>query len=193
MAKESLSKEELIEQLKALSESETPESVHMGAMCYSPAPPQTHEVKCESCGKIVEGYDWERSRTGIIKTVEEIRKLGYGAKVETVCAACAAKLGVKKEDGNALVEGRLYNVFYFKTKVDEHYHVAESSDEDEYEAVLAYLKKEPTYADYYGATRQVKDELNVIKRMTGISGSSHSKTIMQVLDAIKKKIVDPID
>ena len=52
MAKKSLSKEELIAQLKAISESETPESIHMGAMCYSPAPPQALKVKCESCGKI---------------------------------------------------------------------------------------------------------------------------------------------
>ena len=58
MVKKSLSKEKLIAQLKALSKSETPESIHMGAMCYSPAPPQAQKVKCESCGKIVEEYDF---------------------------------------------------------------------------------------------------------------------------------------
>ena len=169
MAKESLSKEELIAQIKALSESETPGSSHMGAMCYYPAPPQTQKVKCESCGKTVEEYDWMRSRTGIKKRVEEIKKLGYDAKVENICAACATKLGIKGEEGDALFEGRLYNVFYFKTKDDEHYHVSESSDEDEYKAVLAFLKNEPTYTDYYDATHLIKDELDVIKRMTGIS------------------------
>lgn len=169
MAKESLSKEELIIQLEALSQSETSESIHMGAMCYSPSLPHAQKVKCESCGKIVEEYDWMRSRTGIKNIVEEIKKLGYDAKVENVCAACAAELGIKDEDGDALFEGRLYSVFYFKTKDDEHYHVSESSDEDEYKAVLAFLKNEPTYTDYYDATHLIKDELDVIKRMTGIS------------------------
>ena len=169
MAKESLSKEELIAQLKALSESETPKSIHMGAMCYSPAPPQVQKVKCESCGKIIEEYDWMRSRTCIKKEVEEIKKLGYDAKVENICATCATKLGIKDEDGNALLEGRLYNVFYFKTKDDKYYHVSESSDEDEYKAVLAFLKNKPTYTDYYDATHLIKDELDVIKKMTGIS------------------------
>lgn len=169
MAKKSLSKEVLIAQLKAISESETPESIHMGAMCYSPAPPQAQKVKCESCGKIVEEFDWMRSRTAIKKRVEEIKKLGYDAKVENICATCATQLGIKDEDGDALFEGRLYNVFYFKTKDDEHYHVSESSDEDEYKAVLAFLKNEQTYTDYYDATHLIKDELDVIKRMTGIS------------------------
>ena len=169
MAKKSLSKEELIAQLKAISESDTPESVHIGAMCYSPAPPQAQKVKCESCGKIVEEYDWMKSRTRIKKTVEEIKKLGYDAKVENVCAACATKLGIKDEDDDALFEGRLYNIFYFKTKDDEHYHISESSDEDEYKAVLAFLKNEPTYTDYYDATHLIKEELDVIKKMTGIS------------------------
>lgn len=169
MDKKSLSKEELIAQLKALSESETHESIHMGAMCYSPAPPQAQKVKCESCGKIFVEHDWMRSRTGIKKKVEEIKKLGYDVKVENVCAACASKLGIKDEDGEALFEGRLYNVFYFKTKDEEHYHVSESSDEDDYKAVLAFLKNEPTYTDYYDATHLIKDELDVIKRMTGIS------------------------
>lgn len=165
MVKKSLSKEKLIAQLKALSKSETPESIHMGAMCYSPAPPQAQKVKCESCGKIVEEYDWMNSRTGIKKEVEEIKKLGYDVKVENVCAACATKLGISE----ALFERQLYSVFCFRTKDDKHYHVSESSNENEYKAVLAFLKNEPTYTDYYDATHLIKDELDVIKRMTGVS------------------------
>ena len=138
-------------------------------MFYSLYQKKKKKVKCESCGKIVEEYDWMRSRTGIKKKVEEIKKLGYDAKVENVCAACATKLGIKDEDGDALFEGRLYNVFYFKAKDDEHYHLSESSDEDEYKAVLAFLKNEPTYTDYYDATHLIKEELDVIKKMTGIS------------------------
>ncbi len=169
MTKKALSKEELIKQLKALAETEIPESIHMGAMCYSPVPPQAQKAKCESCGKVVEVFDWMECHSDIKKRVEEIKALGYDAKVENVCATCATQLGIKDEDGEPLFEGRLYNVFYFKTKDDEHYHVAESSDVDEYKAVLAFLKNEPTYTDYYDATHLIKEELDIIKRMTGIS------------------------
>ena len=47
--------------------------------------------------------------------------------------------------------------------------MSESSNENEYKAVLAFLKNEPTYTDYYDATHLIKDELDVIKRMTGVS------------------------
>ena len=91
MAKKTLSKDELIAQLKALSETETPESVHMGAMCYSPAPPPLRKVKCESCGNIIDEFDYMRSLNGIKKQVKEIQALGYDAKVEHICADCAVK------------------------------------------------------------------------------------------------------
>lgn len=169
MTRKSLSKEELIAQLKALSQCEVPKSIHMGAMCYEPACPPLREVRCESCGKIVEEHDWMESLDGIKKKVAEIKMLGYDVKVEHLCAACATKLGLKDEDGDSLFEGHIYNVFYFKTMNEEQYHVAESSDEDEYKAVLAFLKNEPTYTDYYDATHLIKDELDVIKKLTGIS------------------------
>ena len=165
MVEKLLSKEKLIARLKALLKSETLESIRMGAMCYSLAPLQAQKVKCEFCGKIVEEYGWMSSRTGIEKEVEEIKKLGYDAKVENICAACATKLGISE----AQFERQLYCVSYFKTKDDEHYYVSESSNENEYKAVLSFLKNEPTYTDYYDATHLVKEELDVIKRMTGIS------------------------
>lgn len=168
MAKKSLSKEELIEQLKALSEAETPESIHMGAMCYSPAPPPLRKVKCESCGQIIDVYDWMRSLNGIKKSVESIKALGYDAKLDHICANCINKLGLKDEDGDPFMEGSLYYVFYFKTKDQAEYHITKCSDEDAYKAVLAFLKNKPTYTDYYDATHLIKDELDVIEKMTGI-------------------------
>lgn len=169
MAKKTLSKDELIAQLKALSETETPESVHMGAMCYSPAPPPLRKVKCESCGNIIDEFDYMRSLNGIKKQVKEIQALGYDAKVEHICADCANKLGIKDEDGDPLVDGQLYYIFYFKAKGQEQYTISESSDEDDYKCVLAFLKNEPTYMDYYDNTHLVKEELDIIERMTGIS------------------------
>ena len=151
MAKKTLSKDELIAQLKALSETETPESVHMGAMCYSPAPPPLRKVKCESCGNIIDEFDYMRSLNGIKKQVKEIQALGYDAKVEHICA------------------DQLYYIFYFKAKDQAEYTISESSDEDDYKCVLAFLKNEPTYMDYYDNTHLVKEELDIIERMTGIS------------------------
>ena len=168
MENKSLSKEELIAQLKALSEAEAPESIHMGAMCYSPAPPPLRKVKCELCGQLIEEFDWMSSRNGIKKQVEKIKALGYDAKVEHICADCINKLGITDEDGDAFTEG-LYYVFYFKTKEQQEYNIVQCSDEDAYKAVLAFLKNEPSYTDYYDATHLIKDELDIIKRMTGIS------------------------
>ena len=170
MPKKSLSKEELIEQLKALTGMETPkDSIHLGAMCYSPALPRLFLVKCESCGKAVEEYDYVRKLVDINSQVKEIRALGYDVKVEHVCADCANSIGLTDKDGEQFMEGQLYYLFHFKTRDQEQYHIAESSDVDEYKAVLAFLKNEPTYTDFYDATHLVKDELDVIKKMTGIS------------------------
>ena len=168
MAKKFLSKEELIAQLKTLSQYETSESFHMGAMCYETVYSPLCEVKCESCGKVVEEHDWMGRLDGIKNKVEEIKKLGYDVKVEYLCGVCATKLGLKGEDGNSLLDGQIYYVFFFKTKDEEQYHIAESSDEDEYKAVLAFLKNEPTYTNYYDVTHLIKDELDVIEKLTGI-------------------------
>ena len=108
------------------------------------------------------------SRNGIKKQVEKIKALGYDAKVEHICADCINKLGITDEDGDAFTEG-LYYVFYFKTKEQQEYNIVQCSDEDAYKAVLAFLKNEQSYTDYYDATHLIKDELDVIKKMTGIS------------------------
>ena len=170
MEKKSLSKEELIEQLKALANQEVDQPMHMGAMCYSPAMPERHTVKCESCGKEIEEFGWRQANVNLIKKkINEIKRLGYDAKVENICSECAVKLGVTDEDGEPLSEYSLHFIFYFKTKDQEEYHLAASNSEDDYNAVIAFLKNEPTYTDYYDATRLIKDELDLIKYMTGIS------------------------
>lgn len=170
MAKKTLTKEELIEQLKALASQEIDQPMHMGAMCYSPAMPMPKEVECESCGKKLEEFGWRQtSGDKIKKKVNAIKRLGYDAKVEGLCAECAMKLGLTDEDGEPLSDYSLHYVFYFKTKEQEDYHLAVSNDEDEYNAVIAFLKNEPTYTDFYDATHPIKEELDLIKRMTGIS------------------------
>ena len=103
------------------------------------------------------------------KKVETIAKLGFDAKIEHLCADCAGKLGFKDEDGDTLFDGEMYYVFYFKTKEQETYHLAISNDEDDYNAVIAFLKNEKTYTDFFDNTHIIREELPLIKRMTGIS------------------------
>ena len=168
MEKKPLSKEELIKQLKAISETEVPVIFHEGAMCYSIVFPPRRVMKCESCGKQIElfGYDTENSR--ITKIVNEISELGYDVKTNRVCSECAEKIGITKEDRRPLND-RAYHVFYFKAKGQDQYHVSESSYQEDYKAVLAFLKNELSYRDSHDWEYFVKDKLDVIKIMTGIS------------------------
>lgn len=169
MEKKSLSKEELIEQLKTLANQEVDQPIHMGAMCYSPARSESYTVKCESCGKEIEELGWRRRANFIIRKINIIKCLGYDAKVERICSECATKLGVTYANGEQLSEYDLHYVFYFRTNEQEDYHLAASNSEDDYNAVIAFLKNEPTYTDDHDATHLIKDELDLIKYMTGIS------------------------
>ena len=163
-------KEELIEQLKALANDETDIPERMGAMCYSPAPPEPVMAKCDSCGKQIQEMSWRKIVRHVLeKKVETMTELGFDAKIEHLCADCAGKLGFKDEDGETLFDGEMYYVFYFKTKEQENYHLAISNDEDDYNAVIAFLKNEKTYTDFFDNTHLIKDELPLIERMTGIS------------------------
>lgn len=168
MEKKSLSREELIEQLKALANQKVDRPIRMGAMCYSPARHESYTVKCESCGKEIEEFAWRRAYFNLIRKINKIKCLGYDAKVERICSECATKLGVTDENGEQLSE-YIHYVFYFRTKEQEDYHLAVSDNGDDYNAVIAFLKNEPTYTDDHDATRFIKDELDLIKYMTGIS------------------------
>ena len=165
-----LTKEELIEQLKVLANDETDIPESMGAMCYSPAPPEPVKVKCDSCGKQIREMSWRKINRHVLeKKVETMTELGFDVKIEHLCANCAGKLGLKDEDGDTLFDGEMYYVFYFKTKEQEKYHLAISNDEDDYNAVIAFLKNEKSYTDFFDNTHLVREELSLIERMTGIS------------------------
>lgn len=169
MSKKSLSKEELVEQLKVLAQADVEESLHMGAMCYSPAPPEIRKVKCESCGKEIEEWGWDGKFEYLKSKVAKIADMGYDAKVKRVCSDCANKLGLRDEDGDKLAGDGVHTVFYFKTKEQPDYTISVDNYSDDYNAVIAFLENNPIYSDSYDATHAVKESLDVIKRMTGIS------------------------
>ena len=169
MSKKSLSKEDLVEQLKALAQADVGESLHMGAMCYSPAPPEIHKVKCESCGKEIEEWGWDGKFEYLKRKVAKIAEMGYDAKIIRVCADCANKMGLRDEDGDELTGMGVHTVFYFKTKEQSEYTMSVYNYSDSYNAVIAFLENNPIYSDSYDATHAVSESLDEIQRMTGIS------------------------
>lgn len=168
--KKSLSKEELIEQLKRIAQTEVDIPIHLGAMCYEPAVSEAKIVKCEKCGKDIILFDCEGKDVSYLKTiVEKIKKLGYDSKIERLCSECVSKQGLGSLVEEELYEKYPYYVFYFKSNNQQEYHMAISDNENDYNAVLAFLKNEISFTDDYDATCLVKDYLDAIKKMTGIS------------------------
>ena len=105
----------------------------------------------------------------IMATVEQIKALGYDAKVLRTCADCANKMGFKYKDGTPLTDSVMYCIFYYKNKGQKEYHVTRSESPDDYKAVLAYLKNEDRFYDRNEALHWVADNKEEIKRMTGIT------------------------
>ena len=162
-------KKGLIEQLKALIGLEK-EPELMGAMCYETHMPSLVVLRCDQCGMEKE-YDQflMTEDEEIMATVEQIKALGYDAKVLRTCADCANKMGFKYKDGTPLTDSVMYCIFYFKNKGQKEYHVTRSESPDDYKAVLAYLKNEDRFYDRNEALHWVADNKEEIKRMTGIT------------------------
>ena len=162
-------KKGLIEQLKALIGLDK-EPELMGAMCYETHMASYVTLKCEQCGmeKVYDEFLMTEDDE-IIATVENIKALGYDAKVLRTCADCANKLGFRYKDGTPLLDSVMYCIFYFKDKGQKEYHVTRSESPDDYKAVLAYLKNEDRFYDRNEALHWVADNKEEIKRMTGIN------------------------
>ena len=109
-------KKGLIEQLKALIGLEK-EPELMGAMCYETHMPSYVTLRCDQCGM---GKEYDQflmtEDEEIMATVEQIKALGYDAKVLRTCAGCANKLGFRYKDGTPLTDSVMYCIFYFKNK-----------------------------------------------------------------------------
>ena len=165
MPKESLTREVLTERLRAIADDTLPIPVCEGAMCYEPTMAQFVIIKCDLCGCDIETDTWqENTVTSCKKLVKKMKKLKYDVKVEFLCKQCICKLGFNHNKIDSPC-----NVFFFKTKDDKKYHLAISNDEDDYNAVLAFLENESWYSNSYDGIERIKDHLGIIKRMTGIS------------------------
>lgn len=164
-------KQELIEQLKKLAEDTTERPLlKCIAMCYSPMRlPAPKKVKCEWCGKEIEEFGLfllePKRAQNIVKTIS---RLGYDVKLEKVCVECAINHNITSDE-EGLCSNRLHWVFSFKTKEEEIYHTAISNTESDYDAVIAFLNNKPLYSDNYDTEHLIREELDLIERMTGIS------------------------
>ena len=179
MAKNPLSKDELIARLKAIASDDSPRVENFGAMCYSQmSPPEKHE-KCDMCGSDICYHDWSTHDT-ILDLVEGIAKLGYDVKIETVCHSCAEKIkkeiypNMKSEDEEGfdwekdIWLNSINHVFYFRTSSDSEYHRAIANYKYSYKALLALLLNIPMYNDSYNASHYIADEIDILEFMTGI-------------------------
>lgn len=163
-------KQELIEQLKKIAEDTTERPLlKCVAMCYSPMLPAPKKVKCEWCGKELEEFGLfllePKRAQNIVKTIS---RLGYDVKLEKVCVECAINHNITSDE-EGLCSNRLHWVFSFKTKEEEIYHTAISNTESDYDAVIAFLNNKPLYSDNYDTEHLIREELDLIERMTGIS------------------------
>ena len=172
-----LSKEELVERLKALAADETPKMRNMGAMCYSIAQPPAKQTLCDFCHCII--HYW--GREDIIKAmVGDMKMLGYDVKVRIVCPHCAqkteaellAKRESQDEDNYKRIKdmwpNNIYHIFYIKVSPDIEYHRVIENDPDKYRTLLALLENRPMFSGNFGKLHYVDEEIEILEHMTGI-------------------------
>ena len=164
MPKESLTREELTERLRAIADEEVEKPEFHGAMCYEPMVPQPAMIKCDICGCNIEVDTIQKNINSYLKhTATAIRKLNYDAKIDCFCSKCfsVVKLNTNKKTP--------YYVFFFKAKGDLTYHKALITDSNDLEIILSFLRNKNKYkVDSYNEGL-IKDNLDVIERMTGIA------------------------
>lgn len=156
-----LTKDELIAQLKSIANREVDHPLLPGAMCYSPSMPKPVIVKCSVCDDttwVTDHYIWEHNQCD--EFVEIFKALGYDAKIQFHCEKCLSKLMKKKCDNGS--------VFFFKFNGEEKYHICVSSNPEDYAAVLSFLVGNDTFQDSHDWEIPLKENLDIINRMIGI-------------------------
>ena len=155
------SEEELERQLKELTSNIKEMNRIISAMCYCPAPKPPNRINCELCRIEILLHSWEDRREDIKQIIGEIKALGYDTKIEFVCEDCAKKIAAIQKEQHIL-KSELFYIFYFKTKDQKGYHIAESDSVSDYKCVLEFLKnKAVEKMDHY-------DKMT-IEKMTGIT------------------------
>lgn len=165
------SREELIKRLREIANEEIKvENNELSAMCYCPVIPPTLTFKCEECNTKMEYSMYESNYKWMHKTIKEIRKLGYDAKIKVLCSDCLIKEIESGEyicNSNNFGNWRPLFCFYFRTNKNEKYHLAESNDSSDYDIVLKFLKDKRKW-EKFDRTVLLKDRIYTIEQMTGL-------------------------
>ena len=139
-------------------------------MCYCPAIRPTLTFKCKECNKEMKYDMYESSYKCMHETIEEIRNLGYDAKIKVLCSDCLSKEIESGEyicNSNNFGNWRPLFCFYFRTNKNEKYHLTESDNSSDYDIVLKFLKDKRKW-EKFNETVLLKDRIYTIERMTGL-------------------------
>lgn len=131
-------REELIQRLKAMAEEVVPPDTNLIMTCYYPIS-ETHKFTCPRCGRIALDHNIRGNLHAIISMVEEMKQLGYDAKIERVCSICSGNSGMHPLDVDTL--------FYFRFKGMGTYHVTVANHSPAYKVVLDFLRSKNPYYD----------------------------------------------
>ena len=171
-----LSRNELIERLKSISNEKVPEQRSMGAMCYCMRFTDII-LTCDDCG--IEITAEESNEKSVHGLVNRISALGYDIKVEHLCKECCCKVkeqlypGIDEwleidEEKKIYVEVHHSNrLFYFRTKSTQPYHIALANPLYYYYPVLAFLEGKSSYS-YHGKEHFLSEEIYLLEYMTGL-------------------------
>ena len=139
-------------------------------MCYCPAIRPTLTFNCKECNKEMKYDMYESSYKCMHETIEEIRNLGYDAKIKVLCSDCLSKEIESGEyicNSNNFGNWRPLFCFYFRTNKNEKYHLTESDNSSDYDIVLKFLKDKRKW-EKFNETVLLKDRIYTIERMTGL-------------------------
>ena len=171
-----LSRNELVERLKAISQEEVPEERSLGAMCYCIKFTEI-TLACDNCGtKITEVEHGEKA---VQDKVKRMSALGYDVKVEHLCTECCNKVKEQlypgtdewleiDEEKKIYIEVHHSNrLFYFRTDSTQPYHIALANPIYYYDPVLAFLEGKSSYS-YHGRQHFLTEEIHLLEYMTGL-------------------------
>lgn len=171
-----LSRAELVERLKAISQEEVPEERRLGAMCYCMRFTDI-TIACNKCGMEITIEEGGEKR--VQDMLNKMSALGYDVKVEHLCEECCNKVkeelypGIDEwieidDEKKIYVEVHHSNrLFYFRTDSTHPYHIALANPIYYYNPVLAFLEGESSYS-YHGKQHFLTEEIYLLEYLTGL-------------------------
>lgn len=171
-----LSRAELVERLKAISQEEIPTVRRLGAMCYCMRFTDI-TITCDKCGMEITVEEGGEKR--VQDMLNKMSALGYDVKVEHLCKECCNKVkeelypGVDEwieidKEKEIYVEVHHSNrLFYFRTDSTQPYHIALANPIYYYDPVLAFLEGKSSYS-YHGKQHFLTEEIYLLEYLTGL-------------------------